>query len=49
MLNVLDYSPEREQPVEVEAVIEYVTLRPSHLDQIHDLLARAFWAGIDGE
>lgn len=29
--------------------MEYVTLQPWHLDQVHDLLARAFWAGIDGE
>ncbi|KIP02737.1 hypothetical protein PHLGIDRAFT_78686 [Phlebiopsis gigantea 11061_1 CR5-6] len=39
--------PEREHPAEVEAPIEYVTLQPSHLDQVHDLLARAFWSGID--
>lgn len=44
-----DLSPEREQPVEVEAPIEYTTLQPSHLDQVHDLLGRAFWTGIDGE
>jgi hypothetical protein len=42
-------SPEREQPIEVEAPIEYTTLQPSHLDQVHDLLSRAFWAGIDGK
>jgi len=39
--------PEREQPVETVAPIEYVTLRPAHLDQIHDLLARTFWEGIN--
>jgi len=42
-------SPEREQPVETVAPIEYVTLRPAHLDQIHDLLARTFWEGINGQ
>ncbi|CCM02563.1 uncharacterized protein FIBRA_04666 [Fibroporia radiculosa] len=39
--------PEREQPIEIEAPIEYVALHPSHLPQVHDLLARTFWDGID--
>ncbi|KAI0825783.1 hypothetical protein BC629DRAFT_1275565 [Irpex lacteus] len=39
--------PEREQPIESKAPIEYVTLQRWHLPQIHDMLARAFWAGID--
>lgn len=41
-------SPLREQPVEADAPIEYTTLQPSHLDQVHDLVGRAFWTGIDG-
>ncbi|GBE86539.1 hypothetical protein SCP_0904180 [Sparassis crispa] len=39
--------PEREQLVETIAPIEYVTLQASHIDQVHDLLGRVFWAGID--
>ncbi|OBZ74150.1 hypothetical protein A0H81_05926 [Grifola frondosa] len=39
--------PDCEQPPEVRAPIEYMPLRPCHLDQIHDLLGRVFWAGID--
>lgn len=39
--------PEREQADSVSAPIEYVSLQPCHLDQIHDLLARTFWSGID--
>ncbi|KAI0642105.1 hypothetical protein C8Q79DRAFT_987570 [Trametes meyenii] len=39
--------PEREQPTEVDAPIAYCSLQPCHLPQIHDLLARAFWEGID--
>ena len=27
----------------------YTTLQRHHLDQVHDLLRRAFWEGIDGE
>lgn len=30
------------------APITYCTLQPRHLDQVHDLLARVFWDGIDG-
>ena len=41
-------SPEREQATEVEGPIEYVTLERSHLPQVHDILTRAFWTGIDG-
>ncbi|KAF9523348.1 hypothetical protein CPB83DRAFT_691704 [Crepidotus variabilis] len=39
--------PERDQPVEQTAPLTYTTLQPAHLDQIHDLLERSFWAGID--
>ncbi|KDQ50715.1 hypothetical protein JAAARDRAFT_141426 [Jaapia argillacea MUCL 33604] len=39
--------PEREQPSETRAPITYVSLQSSHLPQVHDLLARSFWAGID--
>ncbi|KAH9943823.1 hypothetical protein B0H21DRAFT_864923, partial [Amylocystis lapponica] len=39
--------PEREQPLENVAPIEYMSLRPSHIDQVHDLLARTFWEGIN--
>jgi len=42
-------SPEREQPVVSPAPITYSTLQPCHLDQIHDLLERVFWTGIDGD
>lgn len=41
-------SANREQPCEVEAPITYVSLQPCHLPQVHELLERAFWAGIDG-
>ncbi|TFY54025.1 hypothetical protein EVJ58_g9105 [Rhodofomes roseus] len=37
---------EREQPIETVAPIEYVSLRPEHLPQVHDLLRRTFWEGI---
>ncbi|KAF8625022.1 hypothetical protein AX17_006936 [Amanita inopinata Kibby_2008] len=39
--------PEREQPVESIAPIMYTTLQAEQLDQIHDLLERRFWAGIN--
>ncbi|EED85667.1 predicted protein [Postia placenta Mad-698-R] len=39
--------PGREQPEETIAPITYVSLQPCHLDQIHDLLARTFWEGIN--
>ncbi|KAI8969382.1 hypothetical protein BD414DRAFT_503629 [Trametes punicea] len=39
--------PEREQAGEAEAPITYRILHPSHLSQVHDLLARVFWEGID--
>ena len=41
-------SPEREQPQEAVAPITYRTLQRCHLAQVHDLLARVFWEGIDG-
>ncbi|KAI0766677.1 hypothetical protein BD413DRAFT_605817 [Trametes elegans] len=39
--------PEREQAVETDAPILYCSLQPYHLSQVHDLLARVFWEGID--
>ncbi|KAN0088763.1 hypothetical protein V8E55_005820 [Tylopilus felleus] len=39
--------PEREQPERPRTPIAYVSLQPSHLRQVHDLLARVFWDGID--
>ncbi|CDO69644.1 hypothetical protein BN946_scf184851.g32 [Trametes cinnabarina] len=39
--------PELEQAVESEAPITYCSLQASHLSQVHDLLARVFWEGID--
>ncbi|KAL7280339.1 hypothetical protein ACG7TL_005256 [Trametes sanguinea] len=40
-------NPEREQANEAEAPITYCNLQDSHLPQVHDLLARVFWEGID--
>ena len=31
-----------------DAPIEFSTLRADHLPQVHELLSRAFWSGIDG-
>ncbi|KAF8628804.1 hypothetical protein AX15_003719 [Amanita polypyramis BW_CC] len=39
--------PEREQADEVLGPILYTTLQESHLDQVHDLLERTFWPGIN--
>ncbi|KAI0358013.1 hypothetical protein OH77DRAFT_1518768 [Trametes cingulata] len=39
--------PEREQAVEADAPITYCSLQACHLPQVHDLLARVFWEGID--
>lgn len=33
---------------ETEAPIIYSSLQEWHLDQVHDLLTRTFWSGIDG-
>jgi hypothetical protein len=41
-------SPTREHEVETLAPITYVTLQSCHLQQVHDLLGRSFWSGIDG-
>jgi hypothetical protein len=39
-----------EEPVqESVAPIMYVTLSKEHLPQVHDLLERTFWEGIDGK
>ncbi|PPQ94441.1 hypothetical protein CVT25_002532 [Psilocybe cyanescens] len=39
--------PERESSVEGMAPITYSTLHAYHLPQVHDLLERSFWTGID--
>ncbi|KAH7885772.1 hypothetical protein F5I97DRAFT_1150829 [Phlebopus sp. FC_14] len=39
--------PERDPIPRVPTPITYVTLQPVHLRQVHELLARVFWAGID--
>lgn len=38
---------DREQPIETVAPIIYTSLQASQLSQIHDLLERVFWTGID--
>ncbi len=47
-LRVQLVSPERGCPEAEPAPITYSTLQASQLPQINDLLARSFWAGIDG-
>ena len=42
------HSPDRELPDMSPAAIVSVTLRAEHLPQVHDLLHRMFWMGIDG-
>ncbi|KAG2144542.1 hypothetical protein DEU56DRAFT_790217 [Suillus clintonianus] len=39
--------PASAQSPEVPVPIRYVSLQPSHLQQVHELLARVFWDGID--
>ncbi|KIJ65214.1 hypothetical protein HYDPIDRAFT_27934 [Hydnomerulius pinastri MD-312] len=39
--------PGRDQTERPLTPITYVSLQPSHLRQVHDLLARVFWDGID--
>ncbi|KAJ6485628.1 hypothetical protein C8R45DRAFT_1053690 [Mycena sanguinolenta] len=39
--------PERDCPSSTVSPITYSPLEPWHLDQVHDLLGRAFWSGID--
>ena len=41
-------SPDRDIVQESVAPIMYVTLAAEHLPQVHDLLHRSFWSGIDG-
>ena len=45
---MIKHSPDREKPAEPLAPIIYTCLQPCHLDQVHDLLARVFWSGING-
>ena len=49
MLTLSFSSPERDQPEQLHTPITYVSLQPSHLPQVHDLLARVFWDAIDGK
>ncbi|KAK7466312.1 hypothetical protein VKT23_005039 [Stygiomarasmius scandens] len=39
--------PDLDQPQESRAPIAYSSLQPCHLNQVHDLLARSFWSGIN--
>ncbi|KAF5383663.1 hypothetical protein D9615_003781 [Tricholomella constricta] len=39
--------PEREQALETSAPIVYSSLERSHLREVHELLTRAFWKGIN--
>ncbi|KAG1898588.1 uncharacterized protein F5891DRAFT_1190666 [Suillus fuscotomentosus] len=39
--------PTSPQSLEVPVPIRYVSLQPSHLQQVHELLARVFWDGIN--
>ncbi|KAJ7498011.1 hypothetical protein B0H11DRAFT_829890 [Mycena galericulata] len=39
--------PERDRPPNIVSPITYTSLQLWHLDQVHDLLGRAFWSGID--
>ncbi|THH09901.1 hypothetical protein EW145_g1695 [Phellinidium pouzarii] len=39
--------PDREQTSRPSAPIDYQALHPSHILQVHDLLSRTFWPGID--
>ncbi|KAK7031628.1 cytoplasmic protein [Favolaschia claudopus] len=39
--------PEREQPPHTVSPITYSPLERWHLDQVHDILDRAFWSGIN--
>lgn len=48
LIPLMYISPERDMPTETIAPIEYVTLRAEHLPQVHDILRRTFWDGIDG-
>lgn len=41
-------SPDRDVVQASVAPITYVTLTAEHLPQVHDLLRRSFWSGIDG-
>ena len=49
MLTLVFPSPDRDQPARSRVPITYVSLQPSHLRQVHDLLTRVFWDGIDGQ
>jgi hypothetical protein len=42
-------SPDAEQPMLQPAPITYSTLHANQLPQVHDLLERSFWTGIDGK
>ena len=42
------FSPEWDQPPERDAPITFTSLQERHLPQVHDILERSFWTGIDG-
>ncbi len=42
-------SPSRAAVQESVAPITYMTLTGEHLQQVHDILRRSFWSGIDGK
>ncbi|KAJ3902437.1 hypothetical protein F5879DRAFT_1010915 [Lentinula edodes] len=39
--------PNREPAEEARSAIMYTSLQPSHLDQVHDILVRSFWQGVN--
>ncbi|KAJ3849613.1 hypothetical protein EV368DRAFT_75604 [Lentinula lateritia] len=39
--------PNREPAEEPQSAIMYTSLQPSHLDQVHDILVRSFWQGVN--
>ncbi|KAJ4470140.1 hypothetical protein J3R30DRAFT_3711964 [Lentinula aciculospora] len=41
------FHPNRDPVVETRSPIMYAALQPSHLHQVHDILDRSFWKGID--
>jgi len=44
---LMQNSPSRAVVQESAAPITYVTLTAEHLPQVHDILHRSFWSGID--
>jgi hypothetical protein len=46
--SIFNFSPDSDPPDDLPAPISYVNLQKWHLPQVHDLLSRMFWDGIDG-